>query len=158
MPHTDNKKGQEMRKRTLSREIALKILYASDIAKESLEESSRRFWRNSDILDEDVKEFSDYIVLGVLEKNDDIDKIIIKHAANWELSRMATIDRNILRISTFELLYAFEIPPKVAINEAIELAKKYGDKDSGKFVNGILDNINKTEKKQKKDDVSEEKQ
>ena len=60
---------------------------------------------------------------------------------------MATVDRNILRLGTFELLFAEDIPPKVAINEAIEMAKRYGDKDSGKFVNGILDKINKAEKR-----------
>ena len=135
-----------MRKRTLSREIALKILYANDITGEPVEECCRKFWENSEISDEAVREFSDFLIFGVNTNRGDVDRKIVKYAENWQLERMATIDRNILRIASFELLYAGEIPPKVAINEAIEMAKKYGDKDSGKFVNGILDKINKTEK------------
>ncbi len=135
-----------MRKRTLSREAALKILYAWDVAKESVEECNRKFWAKGDFREEGVKEFSDLLVFGVETNTEKIDGIISKHATNWTLERMATVDRNILRIASFELLFAPDIPPKVAINEAIEMAKKYGDKDSGKFVNGILDNINKTER------------
>ncbi|MFH1552409.1 MAG: transcription antitermination factor NusB [Candidatus Omnitrophota bacterium] len=135
-----------MRKRTLSREIALKILYASDINKEPVEDSCRKFWENSTTVDEGVREFSDFLVFGVTSNREEVDASITRYATNWELGRMATIDRNILRIASFELLYVAEIPPKVAINEAIEMAKKYGDKDSGKFVNGVLDKINKTER------------
>ncbi|MFT5170203.1 MAG: transcription antitermination factor NusB, partial [Candidatus Omnitrophota bacterium] len=81
-----------------------------------------------------------------VEKNKkEIDDIIRKYAANWQLERMAVIDRNILRLGTFEIMFADEIPPKVTINEAVELAKKYGDSESGKFVNGILDKIHKEE-------------
>jgi transcription antitermination factor NusB len=76
-----------------------------------------------------------------------IDKVISDYATNWELKRMAVTDRNILRFATYELLFMKDIPPKVSINEAIDIAKKYGDRDSGKFVNGILDKINKTERK-----------
>ncbi|RKY42649.1 MAG: transcription antitermination factor NusB [Candidatus Makaraimicrobium thalassicum] len=135
-----------MRKRTFSREIALKILYASDITKEPVAECCRKFWENSRIRDEAVKRFSDFLVFGVSANLEKVDKTIARYAENWELGRMATIDRNILRISSFELLYAQEIPPKVSINEAIEMAKKYGDRNSGKFVNGMLDKISKTEK------------
>ncbi len=135
-----------MRRRTLSREIALKILYANDITKELSEESLSKFWETEKEQDDQVKDFANFLVLGVFGNLAEIDKMIAKHAANWEIERMATIDRNVLRIATFELLFTGDIPPKVAINEAIEMAKKYGDKDSGKFVNGILDNINKTEK------------
>ncbi len=70
---------------------------------------------------------------------------IVAYATNWQLKRMAVIDRNILRLGVFELFYAPDIPPKVAINEAVELAKKYGDLESSKFVNGILDKMHKTE-------------
>lgn len=134
-----------MRKRTLSRENALKILYASDISKESVVECGPKFWETNPEQDASVKDFADFLVLGVANNKERIDGLIIKYAANWELERMASIDRNIIRIACFELLFAEDIPPKVAINEAIEMAKKYGDKDSGKFVNGILDKINKTE-------------
>ncbi|MGB2600864.1 MAG: transcription antitermination factor NusB [Candidatus Omnitrophota bacterium] len=136
-----------MRKRTLAREIALKILYSSDVSKESLEECSRRFWDDNDQEDDEVREFAERIVAGVSSHREEVDEAITKYAANWELERMATVDRNVLRMACFELLYAEDIPPKVAINEAIDIAKKYGDKDSGKFVNGILDKINKTEER-----------
>jgi len=136
-----------MRKRTFSREIALKILYASDISKEPVPECSRKFWEHNDVKDETVRDFADFLTSGVSSNREEIDKRIVKYAENWTLERMATIDRNILRIASFELLYAPDIPPKVAINEAIDMAKKYGDKDSGKFVNGILDKINKIERR-----------
>ena len=135
-----------MRKRTFAREVAMKILYASEITKESIEECFRAFWKTQEKVDEAVKKFSDFLVFGFAKNQKEIDEIISKHAANWKLDRMATVDRNILRLASFELLYTDEIPPKVAINEAIDVAKKYGDKDSGKFVNGILDKISKTEK------------
>ncbi len=136
-----------MRKRTLSREIALKILYANDISKEPVDECCRKFWKETSRVEDSVKEFSEYLVNGVNSRKDEVDAVITRYAENWEIGRMATIDRNVLRIASFELLFAEEIPPKVAINEAIEMAKKYGDKDSGKFVNGILDKINKEERK-----------
>ena len=136
-----------MRNRTKARECALKILYAVDIRKDSPEECTRNFWENYPDVKGEVKEFSAYLIDGISKNKDLIDSLISKHATNWQIQRMATIDRNILRLSAFELLFADNIPPKVSINEAIELAKRYGDKDSGKFVNGILDKINKTERK-----------
>jgi len=138
-----------MRKRSFAREIALKILYASDISRESALECSRKFWEDSKTADKVVRDFSEFLVLGVDSNQKQVDKILAKYATNWALKRMATVDRNILRIASFELLYADGIPPKVAINEAIEMAKKYGDKDSGKFINGILDKIKKAEKDEK---------
>ena len=136
-----------MRNRTRARECALKILYAIDIRKDPPDLCSRDFWENQQDTKKEVREFSDYLIGGVAKNKDVIDSIITKYAANWELQRMATIDRNVLRLATYELLFAEMIPPKVAINEAIEMAKRYGDKDSGKFVNGILDKINKIERK-----------
>ena len=136
-----------MRKRTLSREIALKIIYATDITGEPFEDSSRKFWENHDLEEEEgVRSYADILVSGVGDNLERIDGVISKYADNWEIGRMATIDRNILRVAAYELLFSDDIPPKVAINEAIEMAKKYGDMDSGKFVNGILDKIKRAEK------------
>ena len=90
-----------------------------------------------------AKEFTIQLVKGVMGNIEKIDKTISKYATNWQIDRMAVIDRNILRIAAFELLFLDDIPPKVSMNEAIDIAKRYGDKDSGKFVNGILDKINK---------------
>ncbi|MCM8761663.1 MAG: transcription antitermination factor NusB [Candidatus Omnitrophica bacterium] len=136
-----------MRKRTLARECALKILYAIEITKEDPEKCIENFWKSQDATETQVKSFADAIVRSVYKNKEDIDALIAKHATNWELDRMAVIDRNILRFGVCELLFMEGTPPKVAINEAIDIAKKYGDKDSGKFVNGILDKINKTEEK-----------
>ncbi|NQU95559.1 MAG: transcription antitermination factor NusB [Candidatus Omnitrophica bacterium] len=136
-----------MRNRTKARECALKILYAFDIRKDALEECAHDFWENHPTSEDEVKKFSTLIVEGVRQNKDFIDAAISKYAKNWQIKRMATVDRNILRLGTFELLFAADIPPKVAINEAIEMAKRYGDKDSGKFVNGILDKINKAEER-----------
>jgi N utilization substance protein B len=132
-----------MRKRTQAREAALKILYAIDITKEAPDKCIDNYWMAQDEVKPEIKEFADALVRGFCANKAEIDKIITEHATNWELDRMAVIDRNILRAAAYELIFSEEIPPKVAINEAIDLAKKYGDKDSGKFVNGVLDKIGK---------------
>ena len=138
-----------MRKRTRSRELALQILYQVDVRKDNIDEFIADFWENQtasdDTLDDSVMEFSTTLVDGTLKNLVQIDEYITSYAENWQLSRMAVIDRNIMRMGVFELLYLEDMPPKVAINEAVELAKKYGDTESGKFVNGILDKINKKE-------------
>ena len=136
-----------MRKRTLAREFALQLLYQLDITKEPAEIALENFWlvRNEESIDEDLKKFTGKLVGGVIFYLDEIDKKISQYAQNWQLKRMAVVDRNIMRMGTFELLYVDDIPPKVSINEAVDLAKKYGDVESGKFVNGILDKINKKE-------------
>lgn len=139
-----------MRKRTLARESALKILYAIDITKDSPDTCINNYWLAQDSVEGDVRRFADDIVQGVCHNKKEIDALITEHATNWELNRMAVIDRNVLRCGTYELTFMDEIPPKVAINEAIDIAKKYGDKDSGKFVNGILDKINKEKAKKTK--------
>ncbi len=136
-----------MRKRTIARESALKILYAIDITKEDPDECINNYWLSQDKINVEVKNFADDIVSGVCNNMARIDSVVSKSATNWELDRMAVIDRNILRIGTYELLYMEDIPPKVAINEAIDIAKRYGDKDSGKFVNGVLDKIGKEKTK-----------
>jgi N utilization substance protein B len=132
-----------MRKRTQGREIALKILYAIDITKENAEKCINDFWLNQDKVKPEIRCFADALVLGVCANKDEIDRTVTECATNWQLDRMAVIDRNILRAAAYELIFSEDIPPKVAINEAIDLAKKYGDKDSGKFVNGVLDKISK---------------
>lgn len=136
-----------MRKRTKARECALKMLYAIDITKDEPHDAIDIFWQNNDKVEDEVREFANSLVLGVMKNKEKIDKVITDYATNWEMKRMAVIDRNILRFATFELLFMTDIPPKVSINEAIDIAKKFGDKDSGKFANGILDKINKTERK-----------
>lgn len=90
-----------------------------------------------------VQLFADPLIRGVLEHRDKIDAEIQKHAKNWSLHRMAAVDRNVLRLATFEMLFREDIPPIVSINEAVDIAKKFSTHDSGKFVNGILDQVRK---------------
>jgi transcription antitermination factor NusB len=132
-----------MRKRSKGREIVLKILYQAEITRRPIPQVTEFVWTQMEKLDSNVKEFTDRIAEGVAQHAAEIDKYIQDNATNWQLKRMAIIDRNILRIGVYELLYASDIPPKVTINEAVELAKKYGDIESSKFVNGILDKIHK---------------
>lgn len=143
-----------MRKRSFARECALKILYQKDATSHSVEQVVENFWKSDLVADEEdaqvevdaeTKEFAVRLVYGVTLESASIDAKISSYATNWQLKRMAIIDRNILRMSCFEFFYCPDIPPKVSINEAVELAKKYGDLESSKFVNGILDKIHKTE-------------
>jgi N utilization substance protein B len=81
------------------------------------------------------------LVKGVIDNQAAIDKVMEKFSDNWKLSRMACVDRNIIRIAVFEMLYCDDIPPRVTINEAVDIGKKYGTEDSGAFINGVLDSI-----------------
>jgi len=133
-----------MRKRTRARECALKVLYEIDVSGGSHKESLENFWQFQEMDDTSIIDFANCLVEGTIKNLEQIDKEISQFAANWQLKRMAVIDRNILRLATYELLFLDDIPPKVTINEAVELAKKFGDVESGRFVNGVLDKINKT--------------
>ena len=134
-----------MRKRTQARELALKILYQKEITRRDMPTSVKYFWEETEDVHKEIMTFTERLVFGIAKEWDAIDGKISQYATNWQLKRMAVIDRNVLRLGVFELLYASDIPPKVTINEAVELAKKYGDAESSKFVNGILDKIHKTE-------------
>ncbi|MBL7151247.1 MAG: transcription antitermination factor NusB [Candidatus Omnitrophica bacterium] len=136
-----------MRKRTRAREYALHILYQVDITGDKHELAMENFWRDriEEDIDRELKDFTVSLVRGVAASLESIDKKIVQYATNWQLERMAVIDRNILRMGCFELLFCDDIPPKVSINEAVELAKKYSGSEAGKFVNAILDKV-KTEK------------
>jgi len=134
-----------MRRRTLAREHALKILYQFDIIRRPIEEVVDSYWKAEETKDQEIITYANLLSRGINVHIKDIDQKISDYATNWQIKRMAIIDRNVMRIGLFELLHATDIPPKVAINEAVELAKKYGDLESSKFVNGILDKIHKKE-------------
>lgn len=129
-----------MRKRTKAREYALQLLYCCDITHEAPADLEQ-FWQEQDEQDNEVRSFTQDLVSGALQNISDLDKKISGFAENWELNRMAVVDRNVLRMGSFELLHLKDIPAKVSINEAVDLAKKYSGEESGKFVNGILDRI-----------------
>ena len=133
-----------MRRRTLAREFALQVLYQIDITHDSYDISLNNFWQahSEENIEEGIKKFTDELVKGATVNLAAIDAKIVQYATNWQLKRMAVVDRNILRIGCFELTFRDDIPFKVSINEAVELAKKYSSLEAGKFVNGILDKIN----------------
>ncbi|MCM8789581.1 MAG: transcription antitermination factor NusB [Candidatus Omnitrophica bacterium] len=132
-----------MRKRTKAREFALQVLYQIDITRQTADACLDNFWQGlaEKEVDEELKNFTNNLVRGVVQNLAEIDRQISSYATNWQLSRMAVVDRNILRLSCFELNFRDDIPPKVSINEAVELAKKYSQPEAGKFVNAILDKI-----------------
>ena len=138
-----------MRKRTQARECALQMLYQIDVTGVNVEDTLKAYWESNPVPGE-VSLFTERIVKGTVENQKEIDTILVKYTENWELGRMAVVDRNILRFSTYELLYTDDIPPKVAINEAVNLAKKFSQIESGKFVNGVLDKICHSEPKRTK--------
>jgi transcription antitermination protein NusB len=126
-----------------SRERALQILFQYDIHGKPglwLDE----FWKP--LKDsEETRAFAERLVAGVQEHKQELDALIGRYAANWKVSRMQVVDRNILRIGAYELLWLDEVPARVTLNEAIELAKDFGDEEAAKFVNGILDKVLATE-------------
>jgi N utilization substance protein B len=128
-------------KRRKAREFALQILFQLDIRKEKPTLTLfKRFWTEFEP-DDEVRAFTEEIVKGTFKHMKVINTKILASAKNWSLDRMATVDRNVLRMAAYEILYRMDIPPSVTINEAIELAKKFGTDESGAFVNGILDNV-----------------
>ena len=132
-----------MGSRHQARERALQILFQYDMHGKSglwLD----LFWKENTATDE-TRAFAEQLVAGVLEKKKELDALIGKYATNWKISRMPVVDRNILRAGVYELLWMDDVPAKVTVNEAIELAKSFGDDDASKFVNGILDKVLTTE-------------
>jgi transcription antitermination protein NusB len=126
--------------RRLAREAALQILYLVDMCEGQASDLSEKTWSEEPLAPK-TKAFAERIVAGVGEHQPQIDDVIRKYAQNWEMGRMATIDRCILRMAAFELIHELETPVSVVINEAVEIAKKYSTAESSKFVNGILDKV-----------------
>ncbi len=133
-----------MRVRSKAREVALCILYQQEISRRDTAELFGLYQEEYHQAQE-VIDFATILAEGVISRLKLLDDRIKMYAKNWEIERMAIIDRNVLRMAIFELLFLEDVPPKVSINEAIELAKKFGDTDSPRFVNGILDKIYKME-------------
>ena len=125
--------------RRQARESALQMLYQFELSGGDPE-----VLLGSEVMDglsPEVRDFAIDLVKGVRENLAEIDGLIQSHSTNWKLTRMAAVDKNILRVAVFELKNRSDIPMKVTINEAVEIAKKFGSTESGAFVNGILDNI-----------------
>lgn len=137
--------AQPVRRRTRAREIALQLLFQADLRGEGYEgelgEKLADLARKEANDDAEVAPFAERLVTGTLEHRAMIDERLKSVTRNWDLKRMAAVDRNVLRMSIFELMFCADVPPKVAINEAIELGKKYSTANSGGFINGILDRV-----------------
>ena len=126
--------------RRKARELAVQLLYQHDLAKMAPEEAMGLFWEHFPA-DMEVREFCRQLVLGTLDRLAVIDELLSEASENWSLNRMSVVDRNILRLATYELLDRSDIPPSVSLNEAIEIAKKYSTPDAAVFINGVLDRI-----------------
>lgn len=122
------------------RELALQLLYALELNPIKLQDMLQLFRENSNVAME-ARNFAEELVTGVAANRDAIDKRIVEKSKNWAITRMDKVDLNILRMSVFELMFCDDIPRNVTINEAIEVAKKFGTEDSPSFINGMLDEI-----------------
>ena len=126
--------------RRRAREIALQVLYQLDIRPGEPQEALDLYFENFRP-SEKAREFCQRLIDGVYQNREEIDRLLEENAENWTLKRMAVVDRNILRVATFELLATPAVPPAVVINEAIEIARRFGTEESSVFVNGVLDQI-----------------
>lgn len=129
--------------RRKARELAVQLLYQHDLSKMDPEEGMRLFWDYFPV-ESEAREFCTQLVLGTLDRLMVIDELLSEASDNWSLSRMSVVDRNILRLATYELVDRPEIPPSVSLNEAIEIAKKYSSPDAAVFINGVLDRVKRT--------------
>jgi len=130
-----------MRGRRKAREIALQVLYGLNFENIDVQKALDLFWSNF-VAPKAAKEFAAFLVQGTCEHKDELDKLIAGCSDNWSLGRMSKVDINILRLAVFEFLYCDDIPPKVSLNEAVDLGKTFGSENSGSFINGILDALN----------------
>ena len=130
-----------MRGRRKAREIALQVLYGLNFVNVDVQEALDLFWGNF-VAPKAAKEFAASLVQGICEHKEELDKLIAGCSDNWSLGRMSRVDINILRLAVFEFLYCNDIPPKVTLNEAVDLGKTFGSENSGSFINGILDALN----------------
>ncbi|NLW02434.1 MAG: transcription antitermination factor NusB [Clostridiaceae bacterium] len=127
--------------RRLAREHAMKLLYQAQIRKDDLDDQVQTYMEEEMIPESPEREYIEDVVRGAVEKQDEIDSIISRHAKGWSISRMPKVDLAIMRLCIYELRYRRDIPVNVSINEAVELAKKYSGEQSKTFVNGVLGKV-----------------
>jgi transcription antitermination protein NusB len=151
---SENKNDHPFKHRHNSRELALQTLYACEVGLTSEWKVMLDQIAESGGFSEEIKKYARELVTNVYNSLEQIDKSIQERAANWEMKRMAVIDRNIIRLAVAEMTFSSDVPVKVVIDEAVELAKTFGSDDSGKFVNGVIDSIHKKTKGQKKTSLS----
>lgn len=139
--------------RRKSRELALQMLFQSDMGKQSPEHVRRTFWGERATVEDDVRGFADDLFRTGTDKGEEIDALIEKHAENWRMERMASVDRNVLRTAVAEFLAFPKTPRPVIINEALEIARKYSSPESVNFINGVLDSVAKDLERGKKANI-----
>jgi N utilization substance protein B len=132
--------------RRKAREIALQILYQMEVNPVDPQKALEHVWGNV-AASKGTQEFVQRIIAGVELHRAEIDHVVAQHSEHWRLDRMDRVDKSILRMGVFELMFCDDIPYKVAMNEAVDLGKKFGAEESGAFINGILDKISRTERK-----------
>jgi N utilization substance protein B len=130
-----------MQGRRKAREVAIQVLYSLNFVDLDVEKAMELFWGNF-IAPRSAKEFAATLIEGTWHHREELDSLIAGCSDNWSLSRMSKVDISILRMAAFEFLYCEDIPPKVSINEAVDLGKTFGSENSGSFINGILDALN----------------
>jgi len=132
-----------MGKRRRARELAVQVLFHLEFSPDDPSEVFDLICENFDAPGS-IREFSKMLVLGVCEKREYLDKAIIQASKNWRIDRMTRLDRSILRLAVFEMMFAPDIPPRVSLDEAVEIGKVFGSEDSGRYINGVLDHIYNT--------------
>jgi transcription antitermination protein NusB len=130
----------QMGVRRRSREIALQVLYQMDMTHAAPDQAIAVYFENFEVAAQ-VRPFTERLVQGVFTHRSEIDQLIASASEHWRLERMSIVDRNVLRIALYEMVHCSDIPPKVSINEAIDLGKTFGSEDSSAFINGVLDHI-----------------
>lgn len=134
--------------RRKGREIAIQMLYEMEMKGTEPRVILDLYWKgHEEETSEEIRRFATDLLEGTYRNRKEIDQIIEKHSLHWRLARMAVVDRNILRLAVYELLYLHDIPTNVILNEAIEIAKRFGTEESGSFINGILDKVGKEVRK-----------
>ena len=132
-----------MGSRRKSREFALQMMFQWDMCKDSFAAVQSTFWSLNEGVDAEVMHFANHLVAGTIDNVERIDVLLASHAEHWRVPRMAAVDRNVLRLGTYELLIERTTPQAVVINEALEVARKFSTPESIQFINGILDSIRK---------------
>ncbi|MBN1899910.1 transcription antitermination factor NusB [Candidatus Sumerlaeota bacterium] len=154
---SEHRNQKSLGRRRQSRELALQLLYALEITKFSVKETIKHYAQFGDMPNKiPMGDFTKTLLKEVKEHIQEVDAILREVIANWRLERLSYIDRNILRLAACEIFYFDDIPPKVTINEYIEIAKDFGDDDSPSFINGILDRIARESPKGKKEKETED--
>lgn len=127
--------------RRKGRELAMQMLFQADIGKQSPEQVSATFWKAGDPVEPEVRQFAEDLFRAAMDRQEEIDKLLVQHSRHWRLERMSGVDRNLMRLAIGEML-AFRITPfPVVINEALEIGRRYSAPESMNFLNGVLDSV-----------------